>query len=205
MRTITKNVGSLLKRKRLLIISTTTKKKWVDNFSCKGIRYGNPWFNECPVVVIFVLCSITACAIFIYKLCAFLSFQFPRLSFVFFLLAVVPRASGLTIKKINATTVLARWNPISKGQVWGVLVGYHVHLQDYYSGQLLQTNKTNETSILLKDLKEWLRYRMQVYGYTSTNTGSSSYYYFYTSKYMFTCKQSNKCNLITKKISTSII
>lgn len=81
--------------------------------------------------------------------------------------------------------MVARWDPIGGGS----LLGYHVHLRDTYSSHTRQTLRTNKTSIVVKDLKDWLRYELIAQGYTANDTGQTSNHYFYMCKCIFKQKR----------------
>lgn len=111
---------------------------------------------------------------------------FLTTSFRFFFSATLPGPSGLSVIAINITTVEARWHPISKEH----FLGYNVTLRNYGSNQLVQTLKTNETSIVVGELQPSLQYMLFVQGYTVNETGLSSSFYIYIRKFIHSIEES---------------
>jgi len=70
--------------------------------------------------------------------------------------------------------VYARWNPIPKDKVRGVLLGYIVKILWYNNGGLENFGpvlKTNNTNVIINSLKAKKSYELFVSGYTANTTG----------------------------------
>jgi len=83
------------------------------------------------------------------------------------------------VDKINSTTMVARWDPITEEYVTGDLLGYTVYV---YATTYSKIGKTNGTSLLITDLVDWAQHYVYVSGYTKNKEGYKSTVYFYTCK-----------------------
>lgn len=122
-----------------------------------------------------------------------------------FIVGPIIRLSGLNVTIINTTTVAARWDPIPREHVFGNLIGYSLSL---YAYGFTKYFKTNETSIVVKDLQPGHSYRLYVYGYTAKDKGEQSYYSFVTRKYVIHSQQHQYLGMLAKasiKFSNHII
>jgi len=88
--------------------------------------------------------------------------------------------SDLTVTAVNLTTVLARWSPIPKNEVEGILLGYKVIVWMEGTLQFPENVTTNETTIIVTNLQVKKYYVFYVQVYTSKDTGLPATYNFYT-------------------------
>lgn len=79
----------------------------------------------------------------------------------------------------SRTFVNASWDPLPEKFVLGRLVGYQISLNEY-SGGSVYSEKTNATSIIIKNLQHGTTYLFSVSGYTVNETGGTNYEYFHT-------------------------
>jgi len=57
---------------------------------------------------------------------------------------------------------VVHWDPIPKEYFQGGLADYNIQVHVYPPGKYLPETRTSKTSVVLKNLKDWKRYMVQV-------------------------------------------
>ncbi|KXJ09165.1 Galectin-3-binding protein [Exaiptasia diaphana] len=81
---------------------------------------------------------------------------------------------------VTPNTAVIGWNSLHRKDAHGVLLGYTVQLYRYFTSTYVKEIKTNDTSVIFRDLSPANEYRAEIRGYTASGTGPYASHYFST-------------------------
>ncbi|KXJ06627.1 Lysyl oxidase-like 2B [Exaiptasia diaphana] len=85
---------------------------------------------------------------------------------------------------ITPNSAVIGWKPLQRKDTHGVLLGYTVKLYRDFTDTYDKEIKTNDTSVVFKDLSPANEYKVEIRGYTAAGTGPYAYRFFSTSKHI---------------------